>query len=92
MASEPGRFKFPLDGRVCVALLLTLVIEIMSCFELAALRTLGEPRGRLSRDGALILPVDVGDDVIETHEHSSPVTNKLVPEGREPRTSRPTPP
>ena len=73
----------PLDGRVGVALLLTLVIEIMSCFGLAALRTLGEPRGRLSRDGALILPVDVGDDVIETHEHSSPVTNKLVPEGAE---------
>ena len=31
----------------------------------------------------MILPVDVGDDVIETHEHSSPVTNKLVPEGAE---------
>ena len=73
----------PLDGRVGVALLLTLVIEIMSCFGLAALRTIGEPRGRLSRDGALILPVDVGDDVIETHEDSSPVTNKLVPEGAE---------
>ena len=31
----------PFDGRVGVALLLTLVIEIISCFGLAALRTLG---------------------------------------------------
>ena len=40
-AATLGRL-LPLDGRVGVALLLTLVIEIMSCFELAALRALGE--------------------------------------------------
>ena len=35
----------PLDGRVGVALLLTLVIEIISCFGLAALRALREGAG-----------------------------------------------
>jgi hypothetical protein len=44
-AATLGRL-LPLDGRVGVALLLTLVIEIMSCFGLAALRALGEERGR----------------------------------------------
>ena len=54
----------PLDGRVGVALLLTLVIEIMSCFGLAALRALGEESGRRhSHKGDLTLPVDVRDDV-----------------------------
>ena len=43
-AATLGRL-LPLDGRVGVALLLTLVIEIMSCFGLAALRALGEERG-----------------------------------------------
>ena len=36
----------PLDGRVGVALLLTLVIEIMSCFGLAGLRALREGQKR----------------------------------------------
>ena len=39
-AATLGRL-LPIDGRVGVALLLTLVIEIMSCFGLAALRALG---------------------------------------------------
>ena len=69
-AATLGRL-LPLDGRVGVALLLTLVIEIMSCFGLAALRALGE--GRLSRG---TLPGDVGDEV-------SPMTGKLLPEGTE---------
>ena len=69
-AATLGRL-LPLDGRVGVALLLTLVIEIMSCFELAALRALGEERGRPSRG---TLRVDVGDEV-------SPMTGKLLPEG-----------
>ena len=69
-AATLGRL-LPLDGRVGVALLLTLVIEIMSCFGLAALRALGE--GRLSRG---TLPGDVGDEV-------SPMTGKLLPKGTE---------
>ena len=69
-AATLGRL-LPLDGRVGVALLLTLVIEIMSCFGLAAPRALGE--GRLSRG---TLPGDVGDEV-------SPMTGKLLPEGTE---------
>ena len=69
-AATLGRL-LPLDGRVGVALLLTLVIEIMSCFGLAALRALREERGRPSRG---TLPVDVGDEV-------SPMTGKLLPEG-----------
>ena len=36
----------PLDGNAGVAVLLTLVIEIMSCFGLAALRALREEKGR----------------------------------------------
>ena len=40
-AATIGRLM-PLDGRVGVALLLTLVIEIMSCFGLAGLRALRE--------------------------------------------------
>jgi hypothetical protein len=44
-AATLGRL-LPLDGRVGVALLLTLVIEIMSCVGLASLRALGEERGR----------------------------------------------
>jgi hypothetical protein len=44
-AATLGRL-LPLDGRVGVALLLTLVIEIMSCFGLASLRALREERGR----------------------------------------------
>ena len=43
-AATLGRLV-PLDGRVGVALLLTLVIEIMSCFGLAALRALREEKG-----------------------------------------------
>ena len=46
-AATLGRL-LPLDGRIGVALLLTLVIEIMSCFGLAALRALGEGRGRIN--------------------------------------------
>ena len=42
-AATLGRV-LPLDGRVGVALLLTLVIEIISCFGLAALRALREER------------------------------------------------
>ena len=44
-AATLGRL-LPLDGRVGVALLLTLVIEIMSCFGLAALRALREEKAR----------------------------------------------
>ena len=46
----------PLDGRVGVALLLTLVIEIISCFGLAALRALREGEGReaLPEQGSFI--------------------------------------
>ena len=45
-AATLGRV-LPLDGRVGVALLLTLVIEIISCFGFAALRALREGgRGR----------------------------------------------
>ena len=43
-AATLGRV-LPLDGRVGVALLLTLVIEIISCFGLAALRALREGAG-----------------------------------------------
>ena len=46
-AATLGRV-LPLDGRVGVALLLTLVIEIISCFELAALNALRE-EGREAR-------------------------------------------
>ena len=45
-AATLGRV-LPLDGRVGVALLLTLVIEIISCFGLAALRALREGAGRV---------------------------------------------
>ena len=44
-AATLGRL-LPLDGRVGVALLLTLVIEIMSCFGLAALRALDVKKAR----------------------------------------------
>ena len=44
-AATLGRV-LPLDGHVGVALLLTLVIEIISCFGLAALRALREGAGR----------------------------------------------
>jgi hypothetical protein len=44
-AATIGRIV-PLDGRAGVALLLTLVIEIMSCFGLAALRVLREEQRR----------------------------------------------
>jgi hypothetical protein len=43
-AATLGRL-LPLDGNVGVALLLTLVIEIMSCFGLAALRALRQETG-----------------------------------------------
>jgi hypothetical protein len=45
----------PLDGNAGVAVLLTLVIEIMSCFGLAALRTLREEKGReTGSNGAIV--------------------------------------
>ena len=44
-AATLGRL-LPLDGRVGVSLLLTFVIEIMSCFGLAALRVVGDERTR----------------------------------------------
>ena len=44
-AATLGRL-LPLDGRVGVSLLLTFVIEIMSCFGLAALRAVGDERTR----------------------------------------------
>ena len=44
-AATRGRL-LPLDGRVGVSLLLTFVIEIMSCFGLAALRAVGDERTR----------------------------------------------
>ena len=44
-AATLGRL-LPLDGRVGVSLLLTFVIEIMSCFGLAALRVIGDERTR----------------------------------------------
>ena len=81
-AATLGRL-LPLDSRVGVALLLTLVIEIMSCFELAALRALGEERRRASHKGILTLPEDVGGNVVEAAGESSPVTGKIFPEGAE---------
>ena len=69
----------PLDGRVGVALLLTLVIEIMSCFGLAALRTLGDAG---EAQPCVILPGDVGE-MSSKPTKLSPVTSKLVPEGAE---------
>jgi len=44
-AATLGRL-LPLDGRVGIALLLTLVVEIMSCFGLAGLRALREGQRR----------------------------------------------
>ena len=44
-AATLGRLV-PLDGDVGVAFLLTLVVEIMSCFGLAAVRVVGEHQGR----------------------------------------------
>ncbi len=81
-AATLGRL-LPLDGRVGVALLLTFVIEIMSCFGLAALRALGEDRGRASHKSILTLPEDVGGNVVEAVRESSPVTSEVFPEGAE---------
>ena len=50
---------------------------------LAALRALGEERGRASREGLLTLPVDVGGNVVEAARVSSPVTGKVFPKGAE---------
>ncbi|MGE0054471.1 MAG: hypothetical protein AB7S74_09705 [Hyphomicrobium sp.] len=49
-AATLGRIV-PLDGRDGIALLLTIVIEIMSCFGLAALRALGREEGREDQAG-----------------------------------------
>ena len=58
-AATLGRL-LPLDGRVGVALLLTLVIEIMSCFGLAALGSLREGREREDRP---VRETHLGDDL-----------------------------
>ena len=75
-AATLGRLV-PLDGRVGVALLLTLVIEIMSCFGLAALRVLREEKKR--EPTAAALPEAVRDDVVDVAGEGSLVTNKLFP-------------
>ena len=91
-AATLGRL-LPLDGRVGVALLLTFVIAIMSCFGLAALRAIGEERGRASHKGILTLPEDVGGNVVEAHrpddnlyrgsrDHSIAPARRLTPRGR----------
>ena len=59
----------PVDGRVGVALLLTFIIEIVSCLGLAALRVLGEEPGReaTSRDeGASRPELDQGHTLART--------------------------
>ena len=65
-AATIGRIV-PLDGRVGVGLLLTLVIEIMSCFGLAGLRALRNPAGGRTafREAAQALPQALGSDVAE---------------------------
>ena len=81
-AATFGRI-LPLDGRVGAALLLTLVIEIMSCLGLAALGAIREERRTCGREGLWVLPANVGGDAIETYKDGSLATNKLVPEGAE---------
>ena len=85
-AATLGRLV-PLDGRVGVALLLTLVLEIMSCFGLAGLQALREEKGR--EPNAAALPEAVGNDAVEVGGECSPVTNKLL---RASRGSSLTPP
>lgn len=63
----------PVDGRVGVALLLTFIIEIVSCLGLAALRVLGEEPGReaTSRDeGASRPELDQGHTLARTARES----------------------
>ena len=76
-AATLGRL-LPLDGRVGVALLLTLVIEIMSCFGLAALRALGEERGRPSREG-FWRSLWMRRRVVETAREGSPSDRQTPP-------------
>jgi hypothetical protein len=61
-ASTLGRL-LPFDGRAGVALLLTLVIEIISCFGFAALRALreGQRSDLISRGGEQLRP-EIGEE------------------------------
>ena len=57
----------PLDGRAGVALLLTFVTEIMSCFGLAGLRVVRTGKGRGDRREATVaLPQALASDATET--------------------------
>ncbi len=80
-AATIGRL-LPLDGRVGVALLLTIVIEIMSCFGIAGLRVLGGP-GAAREDRreapALLLPEALASNNIKVGGADSLKTGKMVP-------------
>ena len=81
-AATLGRLT-PLDGRVGVAILLTVVIEIMSCFGLAALRALAEESGSLRNHQNFLLPDGVRNDAYVSAGAGSPENHKLLPQGAE---------
>ena len=89
-AATLGRV-LPLDGRVGVALLLTLVIEIISCFGLAALSALREGEGgRQDLRG----PIS-GSNIEEGQVSGRMPTSQIAPPKRQlmgrPRSSLPCP-
>ncbi len=71
----------PLDGRVGVALLLTIVIEIMSCCGFAGLRALRGPGAAREdrREGPVLLPEALASNNIKVGGADSLKTGKMVP-------------
>jgi hypothetical protein len=80
-AATIGRLV-PLDGRVGVALLFTLVIEIMSCFGFAGLRALRTPAaGREARrEAEAVLPQALESGMVEAGGEGSVTTRKRLPD------------
>jgi hypothetical protein len=76
-AATIGRLM-PLDGRVGVALLLTLVIEIMSCFGLAGLRALREGQ---KREEDMPRPQIVQGEFLDVPDGRSTRPTKAIPDG-----------
>ena len=76
-AATIGRLM-PLDGRVGVALLLTLVIEIMSCFGLAGLRALREGQ---KREEDTPRPQIVQGEFLDVPDGRSTRPTKAIPDG-----------
>ena len=79
-AATIGRI-LPLDGRVGVALLLTIVIEIMSCCGLAGLRALRGPGAAREdrREAAALLPEALASNNIKVGGDDSLKKGKIVP-------------